>query len=110
MTLKYKKINEVEAVIWLVFLLGLYILNDLLDGLLIGVIIVPLINWIMTGGTWYFFWQKGDKTASKPLSLIIQAVGDAIPFIPAPVIAFAVKAYIHNHPEATGAIITKIAK
>jgi hypothetical protein len=110
MTGEYKKINEVEAVIWLVFLLGLYVLNDLLDGIFIGVVICPLINWTMTGGTWYFFKQKGDKTASKPASLIAQAVGGAIPFVPAPVIAFAVKAYIHNHPKAAGAIITKIAK
>jgi hypothetical protein len=110
MTPEYKKITEAEMVIWLTFLLGLYLLNDLLDALVIGVVICPLINWGITGGTWYFFWQKGDQTASKPLSLIVQALGDAIPFLPTPIIAFAIKAYLHNHPKAAGAIMEKVAK
>ncbi len=110
MTREYKKINEAEAVIWIVFLLGLYAINDVVDGMVIGIVIVPLINWACTGGTWFFFTQKGDKTASKPASLIAQFVGGAIPFVPAPVIAFAVKAYLHNHPKATGTLVAKIAK
>ena len=110
MTPEYKKINEAEAVIFGGFLLGLYAMNSALDGVLIGVVIVPLINWTMTGGTWYFFRQKGDATASKPLSLIVQAIGGAIPFVPAPIIAFAVKAYIHNHPKAAGVLAGKIVK
>lgn len=96
---EYKKINGAEAVIWMTFLFGLYVLNDVMDGVLVGLVVAPLLNWASTAGTWYFFKQKGDATASKPASLIAQIVGGAIPFVPAPVVAFGVKAYLHNHPK-----------
>ncbi len=108
MTRDYKKINEAEVVIWVIFLLGLYTLNDILDGLAIGLVIAPIINFACTGGTWFFFKEKGDTTASKPVSLLVQVVGDAIPFIPAPVLTFAIKVYLHNHPKAASAVVAKI--
>lgn len=103
---EYKKIGEVEMVIGLVFLSGLYLMNDVVDGLVVGVFVVPLINWFCTGINWWFFKNKGDLKAGSLMPLIAQCVGGAIPFVPAPLITFGVKVYFHNHPKivaATGA-------
>ena len=96
---KYKKIGEAEMIIGSVFFFGLYLMSDLLDGLIIGAFLVPLINLFCTGINWWFFTSKGDVKASNLQSLIVQSIGGAIPFVPAPLIAFGVKTYIHNHPK-----------
>ena len=101
MNSKYKKIGEVEMIIGLVFLFGLYIMNDLLDGLVIGLFIVPVINLFCLGINWWFFDSRGDKKAGDPQSIILQFITGAIPLVPAPIITFIVKTYIHNHPKVS---------
>jgi len=99
MSHEYKKIGEVELVIGLVFLFGLYLMDDALDGLVIGLFLVPIINGLCTLINWWFFTSKGDKTASEPKSLLLQFLVDAFPFIPGPIVTFAIKAYMHNRSE-----------
>ncbi len=95
----YKRISEVEMVIWVASLFVLYILNDLLDATVVGVVAAWLFNFASTTGLWWFFKQKGDTTASKPGSLIAQFSANLIPFVPAPIIAFMIKTHIHNRAQ-----------
>ncbi|MCL4404220.1 hypothetical protein M1432_02670 [Patescibacteria group bacterium] len=96
---EYKKINGAEVVVLATFLFGLYIMNDILDGTLVGIVAAWLFNFASTTGTEWFFKRRGDPGAGKLKSFLIQFAIDLIPLVPGPISAFLVKAYWHNHPK-----------
>ncbi len=99
----YKKIGEVEIVIGTMISLMVYGLSLILDSLVVGIFISPILESFFTFGMWLFFKSHGDPHANKLGANLAQYLSNAIPFIPSIIIAFLVKVYFHNHPKAAGA-------
>lgn len=95
----YIRISEAEMVVWIAALLTLYILNDLLDATLVGIVVGWLFNLASTGGMNWFFKQKGDTQANNLQRWLKQGAADLIPFVPAPVVAFIIRTHYHNRTQ-----------
>ncbi|MGC9610647.1 MAG: hypothetical protein ABSE68_00245 [Minisyncoccia bacterium] len=102
MNSEYKKINEAEVILGVCMAFLVYILCFIFDLFAIGVVVSPVIQSFFTFGMWFFFKNHGDPDANKLNGNIAQYFGNLIPFIPAIVLSFAIKVFIHNHQQLGG--------
>lgn len=93
-------VTEAETIVWLAFLIGFDGICILLDLTGVGMGIAPFLQGFGTfsSGMW-FEKTKGDKNAMKMQRQLIKYISNVAPFLPTLSIAFAIEAYMHNHPE-----------
>lgn len=74
----------------------------ILDWLIIGVFVSPIIRSGVTLGFWMWFKNKGDKNTKKAGSQIAKYSANLIPSIPTTLTVFLVSAFLHNRRVSKG--------
>ena len=107
-----KKFTEAEFVVFGMLALIVDGICIILDFLVIGLALSPLIQGVASFGTSCLLKSKGDSGAFGMGRQFSKQLSNLLPVLPTVFAAFMIEAYIHNHPKKFGAlaVVEKIGK